>query len=52
MNGRDTKIHPPPLLPRKAYSHKNSQGKVPRYMIIGLLDVKLTDNTGKIGFKA
>jgi len=50
MNDRDTKIHPPHPLPTKAHSLKNSNEKVPRYMITGPFDVKLPDNSGKIGF--
>jgi len=49
MNCRDTKIHPTPPLPRKAHSPKT---KFPRYMIIGLFDVELSDNIGRIGFEA
>jgi len=51
MNRGDTKIHPLSPLHRKTHPLKNSHKKAPRHTIICLFNIKLANETRKIGFK-
>uniref|UniRef100_A0A7C9CHW3 Uncharacterized protein n=1 Tax=Opuntia streptacantha TaxID=393608 RepID=A0A7C9CHW3_OPUST len=45
------KIHPLSPLRWKTHPLKNSHKKIPRHTIIGLFNIKLANETRKIGFK-